>query len=143
MTAAEAVIAAARPPSSWWARHVGRRGEFLLFLVLLDLLYGLSLLRPGAAAQRSATTHFLIEVMPLPWWAVLWLAVGAICLAGAFVTADRFAFAAAAALKVLWGSMFLLGWLAGVVERGWVAAVIWLVFAGWVMRLASWPEPVE
>jgi hypothetical protein len=34
------------------ARHIGRRGEFLLFLTLLDFLYGLSLLRP--APQRSA-----------------------------------------------------------------------------------------
>lgn len=127
----------------WWTRHVGRRGEFLLFLVILDVLYGLSLLRPAPQAQRAPTSHFLAEIMPLPWWALLWLCVGGLCLAGAFVERDRFAFAAAAALKVLWGGMFLLGWLAGVIERGWVAAVIWLVFAGWVFRLASWPEPSE
>lgn len=128
---------------AWWRTHVGRRGEFLLFLVLLDFLYGLSLLRPIEEAQRSPSLHFLTEVLPLSWWALLWLAVGAACLVGAFARGDRFAFAAAASLKVLWGSMFLLGWLAGVIERGWVAAVIWLVFAGWVMRLASWPEPAE
>ncbi len=127
----------------WWVRHVGRRGEFLLFLVLLDFLYGLSLLRPAQEARRSPSTGFLMEVMPLPWWALLWLSVGGLCLVGAFARADRFAFAAAAALKVLWGVMFLLGWLTGVIERGWVAAVIWLVFAGWVFRLASWPEPAE
>lgn len=125
----------------WWNRHVGHRGEFLLFLVILDALYGLSLLRPVPEAQRSATTQFLTQIMPLPWWALLWLAVGGICLAGAFTVRDRFAFAPAAALKVLWGAMFLFGWLAGVVERGWVPAVIWLVFAAWVVRVASWPEP--
>jgi hypothetical protein len=41
---------------------------------------------------------------------------------------DRVQYACAAALKVLWGGMFLV-WLAGAIERGWVAAVIWLVFA--------------
>lgn len=128
---------------AWWAIRVGRRGEFLLFLTLLDLLYGLSLCRPVAAAAQSPTTAFLAEVMPLAAWGLLWLAVGAVCLTGAFVVADRFAFAAAAGLKVLWGSMFLIGWLAGVIERGWVGAVIWLVFAGVVARLASWPEPLR
>lgn len=126
----------------WWTKHVGRRGEFLLFLVVLDVLYGMSLLRPPRA-PLPPTTRFLAEVMPLSWWALLWLGVGGICLVGAFAVMDRFAFAAAAALKVLWGSMFLAGWVAGVIDRGWVGAVIWLVFAGWVIRLASWPEPAE
>lgn len=129
------------PARSWWAEHVGRRGEFLLFLVLLDVLYGFSLLRPAPDATRSATVRFLVEVMPLPAWGCLWLAVGVICLVGAFTHGDRYAYACAAALKILWGSMFAIGWAAGVVERGWVGAVIWLVFAGWVMRIASWPEP--
>lgn len=126
---------------NWWRQHVGRRGEFLLFLALLDLLYGLSLLSPVPDAQRSVTIRFLIAVMPLQLWGVLWLTVGVICLAGALVRADRFAFACAAALKVLWGSMFALGWLAGVIERGWVGAVVWLALALIVIRIASWPEP--
>jgi hypothetical protein len=125
---------------AWWRHHVGRRGEFLLFLVILDVLYGASLARPPRP-PLPPSTRFLAELMPLTWWALLWLAVGGVCLVGAFSTADRLAFAVAAALKVLWGSMFLAGWVAGVIERGWVGAVIWLVFAGWVVRLASWPEP--
>jgi len=126
---------------SWWAGTVGRRGEFLLFLTLLDLLYGLSLLRPAASAQQSPTVRFLTGLMPLPWWAGLWLAVGFTCLAGALGRCDRAAFTSAAALKMLWGAMFLLGWVAGVIERGWVSAVIWLAFASFVFRIASWPEP--
>lgn len=128
---------------AWWIEHVGRRGEFLLFLVLLDILYGLSLANPAPELQRSASTRFLTEVMPLPWWAALWLAVGVVCLAGAFARTDRVPYACAAALKVLWGSMFLIGWLIGAVDRGWVAAVIWLVFAVFVVRIASWPEPAR
>lgn len=128
----------------WWARTVGRRGEFLLFLVLLDLLYGLSLLHPAPEAQRSITIRFITEVMPLSWWAGLWLVTGALCLAGALFRRLRGgAYAAAAALKTLWGGMFLFGWMAGAIERGWVAAVIWLVFAAFVVRISSWPEPVR
>jgi hypothetical protein len=130
-----------RAVTQWWRWRVGRRGEFLLFLVLLDFLYGASLLSPAPEAQRSASTRFLVEVMPLPWWALLWLAVGVACLCGAFLHCDRVAYTAAAALKVLWGSMFLAGWATGQIARGWVAAVIWLVFAVFVVRIASWPEP--
>lgn len=130
-----------RRASSWWSDTVGRRGEFLLFLTILDLLYGLSLLKPAAGARQAPTTRFLMEVMPLPMWGVLWLVAGLICLAGAFMHGDRLAFACAAALKILWGVMFGLGWMVGVIDRGWVGAVIWLVFALWVIRLASWPEP--
>jgi hypothetical protein len=128
-------------PPRWWARVIGRRGEFLLFLTLLDLLYGLSLLHPAPYAGQSPTIRFLIQVMPLPLWGALWLVVGVTCLTGAFGRRDRAAFAAAASLKVLWGSMFLIGWVAGVVERGWVASLIWLAFALFVVRIASWPEP--
>lgn len=122
-------------------RQVGHRGELLLFLAVLDVLFGLSLLRAAPEAQQSPTTRFLAEVAPLPWWAGLWVVVAVVCLAGAPVRRDRAAYAAAAALKVLWGSMFLVGWLAGVIDRGWVSAVIWLAFAGIVIRIASWPEP--
>ncbi len=123
-------------------RVTGRRGLFLLFLALLDLLYGLSLWRPAAEAARSPSTRFLVEIMPLPGWALLWLAVGVACLVGAFVRrADRIAYAAAGGIKTLWGTVFLLGWLAGAIERGWVGATIWLAFAAVVVFIiAPWPE---
>lgn len=121
--------------------HVGRRGEFLLFLALLDVVVGFSLARPAPQAQRTPSVHLLSEVAPLSWWAGLWLFVAVVCLWGAFRRGDRFAYACAAGLKVLWGGLFLFGWLAGEVVRGWAAAVIWLVFAVFVARIASWPEP--
>lgn len=128
---------------AWRVPVVGRRGEFLLFLFLLDMLYALSLARPAPASRQSPSIRFLTEVMPLPWWAVLWLTVGLICVVGAFGPSDRVAFAFAAALKVLWGGLSLVGWIVGVIERGWVSAVIWLAFAFFVIRIASWPEPAE
>lgn len=127
-----------RPPSA-----LGRRGAVLLYLAVVDVLYALSLWRPAPAAQRTPATRFLIEVMPLLAWAALWLVVGVLCLAGAFRHRARpVAYAAAVAIKALWGLTFLLGWLAGEVDRGWVGAVVWLGLAALVAVLAGWPEPV-
>jgi hypothetical protein len=122
-------------------RRIGRRGAALLFFALLDLLYGLSLASPDPQVRLSPSVAFIAHVAPLPAWAALWAAVGVACLAGAFVRHDRWAFTAAVALKVLWGVTFLVGWLVAHLERGWVPAVIWLAMAGWVLIIASWPEP--
>jgi hypothetical protein len=126
-----------RPP-----RVVGRRGAVLAYLAVVDVLYALSLWRPGGTQGQSATMLFIAGVMPLSWWAALWLSIAVLCTAGAFVHRfDRAAFAAAAGIKTLWGGTFLFGWIAGDVSRGWVSAVIWLGLAALVMILAGWPEP--
>lgn len=123
-------------------RVVGRRGAVLAYLALVDLLFALSLCRPGPAATRTPATRFLADLAPLSAWGVLWLVVGVLCLAGAFVhRVDRAAFAAAAGIKTLWGGVFLFGWLAGEITRGWVSAVVWLGLAALVVILAGWPEP--
>lgn len=121
-------------------RRVGRRGSALLFFSLLDLCYGLSLLKPAAELRRSPSQTFMSQIMPLPAWALLWLAVGVICLAGAFAHRDRWAFTAAMGLKTLWGTTYLLGWLVFGVDRAWVASVIWIAMAGWVFIISTWPE---
>jgi O-antigen/teichoic acid export membrane protein len=123
-------------------RTIGRRGACLLFFALLDFLYALSLWRPPADDARNPTARFLASMAPLRCWAVLWFVVGVLCLAGVFRRRfGRIGFAAAIGIKTLWGAVFLLGWLAGVVARGWVAAVIWLAFAAMVGVLAGWPDP--
>lgn len=126
-----------RPP-----RVVGRRGAVLGYLALVDLLFALALCEPGPVADQPSGIRFLASVLPLEAWSGLWLVVGVICLAGAFVhRLDRFAFAAATMIKTLWGGVYLLGWIAGEISRGWVNAVVWLGLAVLVMILAGWPEP--
>lgn len=128
-----------------WRRlraRIGFRGDTLLFFAVIDVCYGLSMLFPTDEARRSALARYVDHIMPLPVWGALWLAVAAICVWYALRAQDRVAFAAASLLKTLWGSVALLAWLAGDVERGWVSAAIWLVMAGWVTRVAYWPEPV-
>lgn len=128
-----------RPP-----RVVGRRGAVLSYLALVDVLYALSLWRPAPESMRTPTTAFLAGIAPLGAWAGLWLVVGAVCLAGAFVHRfDRHAFAAATGIKTLWGSVFVLGWLTGEITRGWVSGVVWLALAVLVAVIAGWPEPRE
>jgi hypothetical protein len=66
--------------------------------------------------------------------------VGLVCLVQAFMLTDRFAFAAASLLKVAWGTVYLLGWVLGQSPRGYVSAVIWLGFAGWLAIISGWRE---
>jgi hypothetical protein len=128
-----------RPP-----RVVGRRGAVLAYLALVDVLFALSLVCPAPETAQSSSTRFLADLAPLPSWGALWFVVGVVCLVGAFVhRLDRYAFACAAGIKTLWGGVFLFGWLAGEIERGWVGAVLWLGLAVLVVILAGWPEPRE
>jgi hypothetical protein len=125
------------------ARRVGRRGAALLFFGLLDLVYAYSLAFPTQEARHTATLAYIAYVAPLWAWALLWGAVGVICFVGALRRRDRVAFAAAMGLKVLFGVTMLSGWLVAGLDRAYVGAVLWLVLAGWVYILSTWPEPHE
>jgi hypothetical protein len=126
---------------AYW-RRVGRRGSALLFFAVLDLIYSFSLYHPAPRAAATPAFVFIAGIVPLWAWATLWLVVGLLCLVGAFVREDSFAWAAAMLLKVLWGSVFLTGWWLAGLERGWVSAAIWLCSAALVALLAGWPEPI-
>jgi hypothetical protein len=122
-------------------RRVGRRGAALLFFAVLDLIYAFSLFNPAPSAVATPALQFVASLVPLWAWATAWLIVGLLCLIGAFWHEDSIAWTAAMAIKVLWGSVFLLGWLLVHLERGYVSAAIWLCTAALVALLAGWPEP--
>ena len=122
-------------------RRVGHRGSALLFFAVLDFVYCYSLLVPSRDARESPTLKFLAAIVPLWAWAIAWGSVGVVCLAKAFRRRDQAAFALAIGIKVLWGLVSLGGWLIGDVDRGYVSAAVWLVFAAFVGIIASWPEP--
>lgn len=123
------------------ADSIGRRGSALLFFALLDVIYAISLAFPPEFDRLSPTNRFVQTIAPLSAWAVLWFLTGMVCLVGAFTRRDRWAYTAAMALKTLWGVTLLLGWLLLGLERGYVAAIIWLAMAGWVYIISTWPEP--
>jgi len=123
-------------------RHrIGHRGSALLFFAVLDIVYCCSLLFPPAPDQQGAWLRFLAGILPLPAWALIWGAVGLLCLFTAFRRRDSAAFAFAVGIKVLWSMLSLASGAVGGVDRWYVSTVIWLAFAGFVGIIASWPEP--
>lgn len=119
--------------------RVGRRGAALLFFTVLDFAYGGSLL----TMPRPYTPFYawMAHLAPLAVWAAVWLLVGAACAWYAFRLYDSLGFTAAVALKVGWGLVSLLGWVAGSVTRGWVSSMIWLAFAAFVGLIAGGIPP--
>jgi hypothetical protein len=117
------------------AERIGRRGATLLFLAVLDVLYGYSQL----ATEAPARAFDLL----LPWevWGWIWIGAGLFIATGIFARQDWPQFTVAAGLKLCWGLLFIRVWLIDDVARGWVSVVIWLCFALFVVVVAGWPEP--
>lgn len=121
----------------WRIRNrIGRRGGFLLFLAILDMIYGYFLLLPPASVAPQ-----LYPLLPRFAWAICWLAVAAICVVGSVRKHDRLAYGFAALLKAGWGLRFAYLWYLGV-PFSWVSMVIWLCFAGTVVMVSGWPEEI-
>lgn len=123
--------------------RVGRRGASLLFFALLDVYYGLSLLVPTEDARESPSLQWVASILPLWVWAAGWFVVALLCFIDAFRLHDRIAFTAAMGIKVLWAGIYVGAQFAGVLERGFVGAAIWLALAALVGLLSSWPEPPQ
>ena len=118
-----------------WIDHVGRRGGFLLFLAILDVIYGYALIRHPLAGP-----HPYYELLPPRIWAGVWIAVGLACLIQAPMRHDKLAFVAAATLKAAWAALWVHLWIVQRFPDGWLSMVIWAVFAATVVMVAGWPE---
>ena len=117
------------------ADHVGRRGGFLLFLALLDVVYGYALIRHPLAGP-----HPFRLLLPVGVWAGLWIAAGAACVAQAPMRRDKLAFSVQATLDAAWSALWAQLWIVQRVPDGWLSVVIWAVFAATVVMVAGWPE---
>jgi len=116
--------------------RIGHRGSFLLFLALLDVLYGYSLWVTPPFQQ--------IYNLSLSWtaWGAIWVSAGVILLIGAFVRDDRVPFAVASSIKAAWAAVWFKIWVLTphVLPRAWVSVVIWLSFSALVGVISTWPE---
>jgi len=121
--------------------RVGKRGRMLLFFGGLDVVYAVSLTAPDQTTRHAPLFVWLAEIAPLWAWALSWGAVGVVCLWQAFCRRDSIGYAAAICLKIGWGIVSLGAWLFGGVDRGYVAAAIWLGLAYAVSVIAGWLEP--
>lgn len=120
-------------------QRIGFRGSVLLFFAELDFVYGYVLAFPAPETAASPTYRYFSSLLPLRAWALLWVGVGVICFYHALHRYDRFGFVAAIALKILWGSLALIGvWYADVSIS---TVAIWLSLAGMIWRISAWPEP--
>ncbi|TYB45900.1 PAS domain S-box protein [Nonomuraea sp. PA05] len=122
--------------------RIGRRGASLAFVGLLCLAIAASLAFPPAEQRASPGYTALAAIAPLGAWALAWCATGALCLVQMFLRSDRIAFAAATALLLLYGLVYLISTFNGDNPRGWVGAAVWLAFGGWIALIATWPEAV-
>ncbi|WP_436759317.1 hypothetical protein [Streptosporangium sp. V21-05] len=122
-------------------RHrLSQRGACLLILATVDVVYAIALTYAPPETLASETYRFYAALAPLPVWGSVWAAVGAICLVQAWTPRDRVAYTAATGLKIFWALLHLGAWVAGVLPRGYVLAVMWLLAAGLVMVMATVPK---
>lgn len=126
-------------PGHWLVRRAGRRGAFLLFLVILDGCYGYALLSASIAALRSSPNLLL----SMHTWGWVWAGVGAICLTGVFARHDWFQYTLAAALKTVWAGLYARLWVAGGLPQAWISVVVWGAFAMTIVLVGGWPEQVR
>lgn len=120
------------------ARRVGHRGVFLLFLAVLDLGFGYSLIGEPSEVQRVQNL-----TLPVVAWGWIWVAVGVVCLAFVPVSQQRDtpAFGVAAALKFGWVAAAIRAGILMPTPRWWVVPLIFGTLLGAVLSTASWAEP--
>lgn len=115
---------------------VGRRGSYLLFLALLDFLFGYSLMTTPAVEARLTDL-----ILPYKVWGVIWIIVGAFCLWQAFVKLDRLAYSLSVTLSAIWGVVMLISWYHSQIDpNGWITGVIFLAFGLLTGIVSYWPE---
>lgn len=119
------------------ADRIGRRGSYLFFLALLDVLYGYSIwVSVGTPAIAAYDMFFSPQV-----WAVIWVGVGLVLAQQAFVRLDRVGFTLAVLIKFAWATIATYNFLYSPADpRGWISAVIWFAFGTLTAIVANWPE---
>jgi FtsH-binding integral membrane protein len=114
--------------------RAGHRGAFLAFLVLLDWLYGYSILTDAGPLDH------LHLFLPVPVWGWIWIIVGVALATGVFTKHDRFHYGLSATFKTAWAAALINVQLTQHMPRIWISVVIWLAFAALVVVVSSWPE---
>jgi hypothetical protein len=124
--------------------HIGRRGTFLLFLALLDVIFGYALLQPlPFGLSQNVLYQPFIAIMPLGWWATWWCATSALTATAAVWHRARVAaFADATLLKAGWAAGYLIGWREHLpaYARGYQSAILFGAFAFITVVISGWRE---
>ena len=132
-------------------RRLGYRGTVLLIMGIIEVAYGIGLIiYPLPTLPRSYWV--LHEMIPYPLRAFMWVATGVVACAFAFARApgrDRFGFVALVLMPMVRAASYVTAWVIWLMplphhigyDRGWVAAVFYVGWAGLMMVEAARPEP--
>lgn len=121
----------------------GYRGRALLTLGVLDLAVAFSLIQLLLSRPGTASGGFIAKTIPPEVLAGMWLTVAILCIVFAFKRRDSLAWSFAIGIKVFWGLLSVVGWLAGEIPSGYLSGIIWWSFGGLVWLISRWPEPID
>lgn len=123
--------------------RVGYRGAFLLFLAVIDLVYGWFLVNPTPESQRTSQFIWRDEIMPTQAWGVIWLMAAVVLALSAFIRQDRVGYGVAIALKLAWAFVAAAAGFTGHVQGAWTTVAIWGGFAALTILESGRPEPLH
>lgn len=116
-----------RTAVTWIAEHVGRRGGVMLAFAYLDWMIADGL---RTLPEQSRFVYQGAELlMPIEWWAWLWLAVSVLMLVQAFMKRDEWGYGVGTGIQVIWAiGLMLSAQVYDVPRAGWLSS-IFLTFA--------------
>ena len=123
--------------------RLGYRGAFLLFLAVIDVVYGWFLVNPTPEQVTTSQFRWRDEIMPTQAWGVIWLVAAAVLLMSAFARQDRIGYAVAVGLKVGWAVIAAASAVGGNVQGAWSSVAIWGGFAALTIMESGRPEPLS
>ena len=122
----------------------GRRGAFQLLFCIVYTLIGISYLLVAPSAGRVSALSWLPELV-VNCLGFIWLMVAAMALAGTFLPRpkDRLSFTALTLAPAIWGFIYLIAWLFGTSQTGWVTTCLYWSMAGAVMVVSGMQGPTD
>jgi hypothetical protein len=124
----------------------GKRGQFLLPLGVLHIVFGAAYIFPETTASTARSVGFLIA-WGIPVWVagIPWIVSGLAAVAAAFVKAppgrDGWGFQALASVEAAWAGVFGFSWAIGVHPRGWLWSLVFVALAWAVLTVSGMVDP--
>lgn len=125
--------------------QLGRRDTCLLIFGFIQLMVGVAIFIVPAIPGRSRTIPVLELIAPPAVWASVWIALGVIVLVSAFERANRQRLGCVLAwgTPFLWSAAWLISFILGIAPLGWLAAVVYVGYAGLALVVSGWEEPLK
>ncbi len=118
-----------------------RRDWFLALIGALALLLGYAYTVVHIPPGVKNPIRVALQLMPLWAWGAAWVAAGAYCILAAFTDRRVGGFTVAPFMPSVWGFAYLVGWINGDADRGWITTGIFWALAGAVYCVAGLIDP--